>query len=121
VGSAGNQIRGTLGGILGADRARYPTSSARRTIEVLPGRPYEVVVGFDEAWAGGYAVGQDGSLTVLSPGSIQHVAGDRVEVGSIVMDADDTLLDVVVVFDPHGPLPAPPLGGREPDMAGHLA
>lgn len=98
-----------LGGILGAARARFPRSGASRALEVSPGRAHEVLVGLAEAaWAGVYAVGQDGSLTVLSPGSIRHMAGERVEVGGIVMDAGDAPLDLVVVFDPHGPLPAPP-------------
>lgn len=111
----GNSVEIDLGqwapleGILGADRARFRSSGARRTLEVSPGRAYEVLVGFAEAaWAGVYAVGRDGSLTVLSPGSIRHVAGDRVEVGGIIMDAGDAPLDMLVVFDPHGPLPAPP-------------
>lgn len=103
--------RAPLGGALGGGRPRFQASSAHRTLEVSPGQKYEVLVGFVEAaWAGVYAIEQSGSLSVLSPGSIQHAAGDRIDVGGLVMDAGDTPLDVLVVFDPRGPLPAPPRG-----------
>ena len=103
--------RAPLAGTLGVERAQLRASGARRTLEVSLGQECEVLVGLAEAaWVGVYAVEQSGSLIVLSPGSIRHAAGDRIETGGLIMDSGDASLDVFAVFDLRGPLPAPPPG-----------
>lgn len=100
----------SLASMLGSESERLVLPSQGGTIAVRPGIAVDLLVTpASRVWCGAYAVDGDGRLLVLSAAPSVHLPGTTFELGAVALDAGETL-DVFVVFDNEGPLPAPPEG-----------
>jgi hypothetical protein len=100
----------SLAAVLGEEPGHLVQPRLGGTVAVRPGSTVDLLVTpASHAWCGAYAVDSDDRLLVLAAAPAAHVAGMPFEIGTVALDAGDAL-DVFVVFDKDGPLPAPPEG-----------